>query len=135
MREQMEVNFLACAEMIRAVLPTMRGQNSGHILNISSIGGRVNVGGFALYSAAKFALEGYSEALHDEVKPLGIRVTLIEPGAFRTKFAGDSNVRPEATIPDYQPVIEPIRQPISLWQQRQTAWRPSQGSSGHDSSC
>lgn len=110
LREQMEVNFIACAEMIRAVLPTMRSQKSGHILNISSIGGRVNVGGFALYGASKFALEGYSEALHEEVKPLGIRVTIVEPGAFRTEFAGDSNIRPETTIPDYQPVIEPIRQ-------------------------
>lgn len=110
LREQMEVNFFACAEMIRAVLPSMRAQNSGHILNISSIGGRVNIGGFALYGASKFALEGYSEALHDELKPLGIRVTIIEPGAFRTAFAGEANLRPAATIPDYQPVIEPIRQ-------------------------
>lgn len=110
LREQMEINFIACAEMIRAVLPGMRGLRSGHILNISSIGGRVNVGGFALYGATKFALEGYSEALYDEVKPLGIRVTVIEPGAFRTEFAGQANVRPEITIPDYQPVIEPIRQ-------------------------
>lgn len=110
LRELMDINFLACAEMIRAVLPHMRQQKSGHVLNISSIGGRVNVGGFAVYGAAKFALEGYSEALHDEVKPLGIRVTVIEPGAFRTEFAGDANVRPANPIPDYQPVIEPIRQ-------------------------
>jgi short-subunit dehydrogenase len=109
-REQLELNLIAGLEMIRAVLPTMRRQKSGHILNISSIGGRVNVGGFALYGATKFALEGYSEALYDEVKPLGIRVTIVEPGAFRTAFAGDSNVRPETTIPDYEPVIEPIRQ-------------------------
>jgi short-subunit dehydrogenase len=105
----MEINFIACAEMIRAVLPGMRARKSGHILNVSSIGGRVNVGGFALYGAAKFALEGYSEALHDELKPLGIRVSIIEPGAFRTEFAGQANVRPETDIPDYQPVIEPIR--------------------------
>lgn len=110
LRELMDINFLACAEMIRAVLPHMRQQKSGHILNISSIGGRVNVGGFAVYGAAKFALEGYSEALRDEVKPLGIRVTVIEPGAFRTEFAGDANVRPANSIPDYQPVIDPIRQ-------------------------
>lgn len=110
LRELMDINFLACAEMIRAVLPHMRQQKSGHILNISSIGGRVNVGGFAVYGAAKFALEGYSEALHDEVKPLGIRVTIIEPGAFRTEFAGDANVRPANSIPEYQPIIEPIRQ-------------------------
>lgn len=108
--EQMEVNFFAAIEMTRAVLPVMRRQQSGHILNISSIGRRVNIGGFALYGASKFALEGFSEALHDEVKPLGIHVTIIEPGAFRTEFAGDSNVQPETTIHEYQPVIEPIRQ-------------------------
>lgn len=109
-RAQMEVNFFAAIEMIRAVLPVMRRQKGGHILNMSSIGGRVNIGGFALYGAAKFALEGFSEALRDEVAPLGIRVTLVEPGAFRTAFAGDANVRPDASIDDYKPVIEPIRQ-------------------------
>lgn len=109
LREQLELNFIACAEMIRAVLPSMRARRCGHILNISSIGGRVNVGGFALYGAGKFALEGYSEALYDELKPLGIHVTLIEPGAFRTEFAGDANLRPQTSISDYQPVIEPIR--------------------------
>lgn len=110
LREQLELNFIACAELIRAVLPGMRARRCGHILNISSIGGRVNVGGFALYGASKFALEGYSEALFDELRPLGIRVTVVEPGAFRTSFAGDANMRPEASIPAYAPVIEPIRQ-------------------------
>jgi len=110
LREQLELNFIACAEMIRTVLPGMRERRSGHILNLSSIGGRVNVGGFALYGAAKFALEGYSEALRDEVAPLGIRVTLVEPGAFRTSFAGTANLRPATTISDYAAAIEPIRQ-------------------------
>lgn len=110
LRDELEINFVACAEMIRAVLPSMRQQKSGHLINISSIGGRVNVGGFALYGASKFALEGYSEALYDEVKPMGIRVTVIEPGAFRTEFAGDANVKPAQTIADYVPVLEPIRQ-------------------------
>lgn len=109
-RAQMEVNFFAVIEMIRAALPVMRRQKSGHILNMSSIGGRVNVGGFAVYGAAKFALEGFSEALRDEVAPLGIRVTLVEPGAFRTAFAGDANVRPDFPLDDYMPVIEPVRE-------------------------
>ncbi|MGN6313977.1 MAG: oxidoreductase [Rhodanobacteraceae bacterium] len=109
-RKAMEVNFFGAIEMTRAVLPVMRKQRNGHILNISSIGGRVNIGGFSLYGAAKFALEGFSEALRDEVAPLGIRVTLVEPGAFRTEFAGDSNMRPETIIEDYRPVVEPIRE-------------------------
>lgn len=83
---------------------------SARVLNLTSIGGLAGVGGFALYCATKFAVEGFSEALRDEVKPLGIEVTIIEPGAFRTEFAGSSNMRPESTIDDYQPVIEPIQQ-------------------------
>jgi NAD(P)-dependent dehydrogenase (short-subunit alcohol dehydrogenase family) len=109
-RQQMEVNFFAAAEMTRVLLPVMRGQKSGHILNVSSAGGIVSMGGFAVYCASKFALEGFSEGLRDEVKPLGIHVTIVEPGAFRTSFSGDSNVRPETQIADYRPVVEPIEQ-------------------------
>lgn len=109
-RQQFEINFFGVIELSREILPIMRGQKSGHILNLTSIGGLASVGGFALYCATKFAVEGFSEALRDEVKPLGINVTIVEPGAFRTEFAGASNVRPEQTIDDYQPVIEPIRQ-------------------------
>ena len=109
-RKQFEVNFFGVLEMTREILPVMRKQKSGHILNLTSIGGLASVGGFALYCGTKFAVEGFSEALRDEVKPLGINVTIVEPGAFRTEFAGTSNVRPESTIEDYKPVIEPIQQ-------------------------
>lgn len=108
-RKQFEVNCFGVIEMTRAFLPAMRRQKSAHILNLTSIGGLAAVGGFTLYCATKFAVEGFSEALRDEVKPLGIRVTIVEPGAFRTEFAGASNVRPEQTIDDYKPVIEPIQ--------------------------
>jgi short-subunit dehydrogenase len=104
----MEVNFFAAAELARAVLPVMRAQGSGHVLNLTSIGGLAAVGGFSAYCAAKFALEGWSEALRDEVAPLGLRVTVVEPGAFRTEFAGSQNMRPEVRIDAYRPVIEPI---------------------------
>lgn len=109
-RQQFEVNFFGLLELTREILPIMRQQKSGHILNLTSIGGVASLGGFALYCATKFAVEGFSEALRDEVKPLGIRVTIVEPGAFRTEFAGAANVRPEKTIDDYKPVVEPIQQ-------------------------
>ena len=108
LREQLELNFLAAAEMTRALLPSMRAQGSGHIINLTSIGGLVSFGGFGPYCASKFALEGWSEALRDEVKAFGIRVTIVEPGAFRTEFAGDKNMRPERQLEAYRPVIEPI---------------------------
>ena len=109
-RKQFEVNFFSVLELTREILPVMRKQRSGHILNLTSVGGVASVGGFALYCATKFAVEGFSEALRDEVKPLGIRVTIVEPGAFRTEFAGAANVRPFKEIDDYKPVIEPIQQ-------------------------
>jgi NAD(P)-dependent dehydrogenase (short-subunit alcohol dehydrogenase family) len=108
LREQMELNFFAAAELSRAVLPVMRAQGSGHVLNLTSIGGLVSIGGFGAYCAAKFALEGWREALRDEVAPLGIRVTIVEPGAFRTEFAGDVNMRPANPIAAYRPVIAPV---------------------------
>ncbi len=108
LRDQMELNFIAAAELTRAVLPQMRGQGSGHVLNLTSIGGLVSIGGFGVYCAAKFALEAWSEALRDEVAALGIRVTIVEPGAFRTEFAGDVNMRPARQIQAYRPVIQPI---------------------------
>jgi NAD(P)-dependent dehydrogenase (short-subunit alcohol dehydrogenase family) len=89
-RSQLEVNLYAPIEITRAVLPIMRKQGSGHILQISSIGGRVGNAGLTMYQAAKFGLAGFTEALSKEVGPLGIKVTSIEPGGFRTDWAGPS---------------------------------------------
>ncbi|MEJ1934701.1 oxidoreductase [Nostoc sp. NIES-2111] len=108
-RKQFEVNCFGVIEMTRAVLPLMRRQKSGHIINITSIGGLAAIGGFALYCSTKFAIEGFAEGLRDEVKPLGINVTIVEPGAFRTNFAGDANMQPQTEIDDYKPVVDPIR--------------------------
>ena len=90
MRSQLETNLYAPIEITRAVLPHMRKQRSGRILQISSIGGRVGNAGLTMYQAAKFGLGGFSEALSREVLPLGIYVTSVEPGGFRTDWAGDS---------------------------------------------
>ena len=108
LRAQMELNFFAAAELTREVLPHMRAQGRGHILNLTSIGGLVSIGGFGPYCASKFALEAWSEALADEVAPIGVFVTLIEPGAFRTEFAGDANMRPAKSLEAYRPAIAPI---------------------------
>jgi len=110
LREQMEVNFFSAAELTRAVLPTMRAQGSGHILQLTSIGGLASFPAFAPYCASKYALEGWSEALAGEVKSFGIKVTIVEPGAFRTEFAGAGNMRPAQRIEAYRPVIEPVEQ-------------------------
>ena len=108
LREQMELNFFAAAEMSKAVLPQMRSQGSGHILTLSSIAGLVAMNAAGPYCAAKFAIEGWTESLALEVKSLGIHVTLVEPGAFRTEFASDVNMRPEQRIDVYRPVVEPF---------------------------
>lgn len=89
-RNQLEVNLFAPIEVTRAVLPYMRKQRSGHILQISSVGGRVGNAGLSIYQAAKFGLSGFSESLNKEVSPLGIKVTSVEPGGFRTDWAGAS---------------------------------------------
>ncbi|MDE3164986.1 MAG: SDR family NAD(P)-dependent oxidoreductase [Acidobacteriota bacterium] len=109
LREQMDLNFFAPAELTRTVLPHMRAQGHGHVINLTSIGGLMAVAGFGAYCASKFALEAWSEALSYEVASLGIRVTLVEPGNFRTEFAGDVNMRPAQQLEPYRSVIEPIQ--------------------------
>jgi len=110
LRAQMDVNFFAAAELTREVLPNLRAQKSGHILNLTSIGGLISIGGFGAYCASKFALEAWSEALADEVAGANIRVTLVEPGNFRTEFAGDVNMRPAASMAAYRHVVAPIEE-------------------------
>jgi NAD(P)-dependent dehydrogenase (short-subunit alcohol dehydrogenase family) len=98
-REQIETNLFGVIHVTKAAIPVLRKQGSGHIIQVSSIGGRVGAMGRAPYSAAKWGVEGFSEALAKETAPLGIKVTIIEPGGFRTDFAGSSTtineVRPE----------------------------------------
>lgn len=102
-------NFFGTVAMIKAVLPGMRARRSGTILNLSSIAGRLAAPGSGYYSATKFAVEGMSDALRKEVAPLGIRVTIVEPGAFRTDFAGRSLHGAKASIADYASTAGPRR--------------------------
>jgi NADP-dependent 3-hydroxy acid dehydrogenase YdfG len=96
-----ETNVFGLLRVTRAFLPHLRRQRSGHVLNLSSIGGLVASPGMGYYNATKFAVEGISEALAGELAPLGIRVTIIEPGPFRTDFLGRSGVVAKARIADY----------------------------------
>lgn len=100
-RALFETHFFGTVAMIKAVLPGMRARRSGAIVNISSIGAQLTPVGSGYYSAAKAAIEGISGALRGELVPLGISVTIVEPGAFRTDFAGRSLVQSATVIDDY----------------------------------
>ena len=100
-RTLFETHFFGTVAMIKAVLPDMRARRGGAIVNISSIGAQLTAVGSGYYSAAKAAIEGLSGALRGELAPLGISVTVVEPGAFRTDFAGRSLVESATVIDDY----------------------------------
>jgi NAD(P)-dependent dehydrogenase (short-subunit alcohol dehydrogenase family) len=100
-RKLFETQFFGAVAMIKAVLPRMRSRRSGAIVNISTIGVQIMPAGSGYYAASKAALEGMSGALYAELKPLGISVTVVEPGAFRTDFAGRSLTQSSAVIDDY----------------------------------
>jgi len=101
-REQMETNYFGAVAITKAILPIMRNQGSGHIVQISSQSGFRASAGFGIYNASKFALEGFSEALAQEVAPFGIRVTIVEPGPFRTQFLSTSLKMAQNKIDAYQ---------------------------------
>ena len=110
LRQQFEVNVFGAVAMMKAVLPHMRARREGRILNVTSMGGLMTMPGLSYYHGSKFALEGISSSLAKEVRPLGIYVTAIEPGMFRTDWAGRSMVRSERTISDYDAIFGPIRE-------------------------
>lgn len=110
MRRQFDVNVFGAVAMIKAVLPGMRERRSGHIINITSMGGFITMPGIAYYCGSKFALEGISETLSKELAPFNIQVTAVAPGSFRTDWAGRSMIRSTRSIPDYDALFDPIRQ-------------------------
>lgn len=102
-------NFFGAVALTKAVLPGMRARRAGAIVNVSSIAGRLAAPGSGYYSATKFAIEGLSDALRKEVGPLGIKVMVVDPGAFRTDFAGRSLQQTKANIADYAATAGPRR--------------------------
>jgi NAD(P)-dependent dehydrogenase (short-subunit alcohol dehydrogenase family) len=100
-RRLFDANFFGLVSMTKGVLPGMRARRKGHIVNISSVGGRIGQPGSGYYAATKFAVGGLSDSLRKELKPLGIHVTVVEPGGFRTDFAGRSLRQSTRIIADY----------------------------------
>ncbi|KVZ35444.1 oxidoreductase [Burkholderia ubonensis] len=109
-RRMYDTNVFGLLNVTRAVLPTMRANRSGHVINISSIGGYRAAAGFGVYSSTKFAVEGITEALHAELKPLGVHATVVEPGYFRTDFLDASSlVVASDVIDDYDETSGAVR--------------------------
>jgi NAD(P)-dependent dehydrogenase (short-subunit alcohol dehydrogenase family) len=105
-----ETNVFGLMRVTRAFLPHFRNQRSGNIVNLSSIGGLIGSAGWGYYNASKFAVEGFSEALAAELAPLGVHVTIVEPGPFRTDFLGRSGVEAKERIADYDATAGKTRQ-------------------------
>ena len=114
-REQLETNFFGPLALTQALLPHMRARRAGCIVNASSHSGFAAFPGFGLYAASKFALEGLSEALALELAPLGVHVTIVEPGPFRTDWAGPSLHRSDAVIEDYAGSSGRVREFMNGW--------------------
>ena len=125
-RRQFDTNVIGLLEVTKAVLPSMRAQGKGVIVNISSIGGRMTFPLGSLYHGTKFAVEGLSEALHYELEPLGIRVKIVEPGMIATDFSGRSfDFRQTPDLTDYQPVVDKLFAVLGSPEMAATASPPS----------
>ena len=109
LRRQFEVNVYGTVAVVKAVLPYMRERRAGHILGVTSMGGLITMPGLSFYHGSKFAVEGILETLGKEVAGFGVHVTAVEPGSFRTDWAGRSMVRAPRSIADYDELFEPLR--------------------------
>ncbi|WP_412023678.1 SDR family NAD(P)-dependent oxidoreductase [Burkholderia cepacia] len=107
-RDQIETNLFGVVNLTRAVLPSMRAQRSGHIFQVSSVGGRTSTAGLSAYQAAKWAVGGFSDVLSKEVAPFGVRVCTLEPGGMRTDWAAQAKRGIDGMLPDYQPSVGKI---------------------------
>ena len=114
-REQMDTNFFGALAVTQSILPIFRKQGSGHLIQFSSIAGLAGSPGLGLYNASKHALEGMSEALYFELLPLGIKVTIVEPGPFRTNWAGKSMKFASHQIEEYKETAGKLRDTITSY--------------------
>ncbi|MES2275721.1 MAG: SDR family oxidoreductase [Bacteroidota bacterium] len=115
-KKQFDVNFFGLVAVTKAVLPAMRQQKSGIIINVSSVGGRITFPFSSLYHATKFAVEGLTESMQYELNPLGIRFKIIEPGGYKTEFAGRSiSLFGAGGLDDYQPAFDKFTAMLDAW--------------------
>lgn len=112
-RSQLDTNFYGVVNLTRAALPTMRRQRSGHIINVSSVGGRIGVPGLSAYQAAKWAVGGFTEVLAQEVAPLGIKVVSVEPGGMRTGWGEIARGHMPELLPDYKPTVGAVQEMLA----------------------
>lgn len=119
-RRQFDVNVFGAVGVMKAVAPHMRARRRGHIINVTSMGGITTYPGLGVYHGSKFALEGISGAFGKELAPFGVHVTAVEPGGFRTDWAGRSMVRAGRAIADYDESFEPLRKAREARNGRQT---------------
>jgi len=112
LRDLFDLHVFGPAALVRAVLPGMRERRTGAIVQMSSMGGQMSFAGFSAYSGTKFALEGMTEALLDEVRPLGIKTLIVEPGAFRTSLMGNGTASP-LELPDYADTVGATRKMVA----------------------
>jgi len=104
-RDQIETNLFGVVNMIRAALPSMRAQRSGHVINISSVGGRVGTAGLSAYQAAKWAVGGLTEVVSREIAPFGVQMISVEPGGMRTLWGATAQGGAMEVLPDYEPTV------------------------------
>jgi NAD(P)-dependent dehydrogenase (short-subunit alcohol dehydrogenase family) len=119
LRQQLDTNLLGVINVTRAVLPQMRRQRSGHLVQMSSLNGVEGLPGGAYYAASKFAVEGLSESLADEVAHLGIKVTIVEPGPHRTRFLDQRSAKSSEPIGDYADSVGQVREVLDRLDGRQ----------------
>ena len=107
-RAQIDTNFYGVVNVTRAALPVLRQQRSGHIIQISSVGGRIGMAGFSAYQAAKWAVGGFTEVISQELAPFGVKVTALEPGSMKTDWSTEAGSALPDLLPDYQPSVGKI---------------------------